>query len=133
MHVHRTVMATAILLILEGACAHAGKPGPARGSRDLLTATEVAEHPTLQTATAYDAVSHLRPEYLATTTTRADGLDRASVTVFVDGVPRGGLDILRTIPTTLITEIRFVRPPESALRYGQAHRWGAILVTTRKK
>lgn len=137
-----TVIAAALLLVLEGACVHPGvsdtetnaaRRRPGRDSREFLAAAEVAEHPTLRTATAYDAVRRLRPEYLATVSVDADRLEQSSATVFVDGVPRGGLEILRTIPTTLVVEIRFVRPSDSAVRYGQVHRWGAILVTTKKR
>ena len=138
-----TVLAAAIVSLVGGGCAHSGDaqlrhlrdsdPSTDRSvsrSRDLLTAEEIRQHPTVHVGTAYDAIRRLRPEYLVTATFEAAGGNQASPTVFVDGIARGDVDMLRTIQVVLITEIRFLRPADAALRYGQDHRWGAILVTT---
>ena len=133
----------AVIALVGGGCAHSrdaqlrqrrvsnsSTDRSVSHSRDLLTAEEMRQHPTLHAATAYDAIRRLRPEYLATATIEAAGGSQASPTVFVDGIARGGADVLRTMQVALITEMRFVRPADAALRYGQDHRWGAILITT---
>ena len=138
-----TVLAAAIVSLVGSGCAHSGDAQlrhrrasdsstdrSVSHSRDLLTAEEIRQHPTVHAGTAYDAIRRLRPEYLVMPTIEAAGGSQASPTVFVDGVARGDVDMLRTIQVALITEIRFLRPADAALRYGQDHRWGAILITT---
>ena len=140
-----TVLTAAIALLVCGACAHSGNAQSRQRrvsdssadrstshSRDLLSAEEIGQHPTLHTATAYDAIRRLRPEYLVTAAIEAVGGTQASPTVFMDGIARGGVDILRSVHVALITEIRFVRPADAAIRYGQDHRWGVILITTHR-
>ena len=99
-------------------------------SRDVLTARELARHPTLAHATVLDAIVALRPEYVSTTRVGSSGLKPAAPQVVVNG-NREGLDALRNIDVSTVVEIRFVRSTEAVARFGsEYYRSGAIVVST---
>lgn len=98
-------------------------------SRDLITAKDLSRHPTLGTATLFDALRGLRPEFLAVGYD-AGGSAISGARVIVDGSPRGGPEALRSIHVPYVREVRFVRGPDATIRFGAEYRWGAIIVTT---
>src|ERR1700693_6051805 len=60
--------------------------------------------------TAYDALSRLRPNWLAShgvTSTTAGGTDTEYATIFVDGHPYGDIQSLRNIPAYQVSEFRY--------------------------
>jgi len=69
--------------------------------------------------TAYDAVSRLRPNWLAghgVTSASASGTSTA--VVFVDGQPYGDLNSLRNIPAYHIGDIHYYDVTEAGAKFG---------------
>jgi len=70
--------------------------------------------------TAYDAISRLRPNWLAghgvTSGSNASGTQFA--TVFVDGEPYGDINSLRTIPVYHVGDIHYYDVTEAGARFG---------------
>ncbi|HET6681461.1 MAG TPA: Plug domain-containing protein [Gemmatimonadaceae bacterium] len=113
-----------LCLALVCACNWKSQPAAPRGSSDILTSQEIAATPV---DNAYDAVQRLRPEFLRERPTGFGALQRP--TVFINGIRRGGVEILRTISTTTISEIRYLSAPEASSRYGMDVVAGVIDVT----
>ena len=119
------LIASAVLGL--AACASGGSGGQPRAARpnpDVITAEEVAA---AHVQSAYDAVSQLRPSFLATQggTTRTH-----AVQVVVDGVPQGGAGALRNIQAGEVVEIRRMYASEATMRWGTGYTGGAIVVRT---
>lgn len=81
-------------------------------------------------------VFRLRPEWLRwnpSSRTIADQPSRASV--YTDGMYSGEVDVLRTIPTEVVIDARFLPPVEARNRFGSACHCagGVILVRTRSR
>lgn len=66
--------------------------------------------------TLYEAVQRLRPAFLRARTTSA-GPGFLPV-VYVDGMRKGSPEILRTIPTSEVAEIRYLTVQDATTRYG---------------
>lgn len=122
----RTVL---LLTVVAGAaCAQATRaPGDAL-SRRVLLADEIRG---TAAATAYDAVSRLRPQWLRPRG-RVSYRDPAGgdVVVYLDGVRHGGPESLRTIPADAVRHIEHLDSREATSRFGTGHVGGAILVRT---
>lgn len=99
-------------------------------SRDMLTAAELVEHPTLVGGSLFDAIIGLRPEFLVMTQFGSNRLTRGQPTVIVDGSSRGGLDALRSINASAVASVSLVRPGDALVRYGQGYPAGVIVVTS---
>jgi hypothetical protein len=95
---------------------------------DLLTSAELSAVPHL--SNAYDAVARLRPAFLTARERRTQTGSSRSVglAVFVDGTFNGGIEVLRTIPSVAVSDVRLVRSLEAVHRYGQNYPAGVILV-----
>jgi hypothetical protein len=124
----RTMFALHLAFLSLGACASAGAPyrTPPGLGRDPLYAYEMGGTALL---TAYDAVERLRPFYLrqrGPSTLLSVGDTR--VKVFLNDVPIGGVDVLRTIPASEVAWIRYLSPPEATVRFGTQAGGGAIIV-----
>lgn len=114
-----------------GACASSGSaPGgtdtPAvRRSRDVITLEEIQKLTGVRTA--YDVVQRLRPQFLSNrgpaSMTRPSG-----VVVMVNGIPRGGPDVLRDINVTQVLEIRHLNGSDASIKYGTGMTGGVIEV-----
>jgi hypothetical protein len=104
-------------------------PRRERGS-DQILASELA---TFRGTTLAEAIRQLRPEFLRTSPTRTITGKPALPTVYLDGRPAGGLDVLGTIPLAPVVEIRFVTAMAAKSVYGSycACDGGVILVRTR--
>ena len=117
------------------ACAAAVKPDsrPAFRSagRDVITAAEiVASHVT----DAYQAVTHLRPEFLRRRSVRpVPAFAPVSVAIYLDDLPFGNIETLKYIPLGQVRLIRYLSPNDADMRWGGVHPAGAILVTTLKQ
>jgi hypothetical protein len=113
-------------------------PPPVRRTRDVLTREEINAK---GVRTAYDAIVHLRPEFLRPPSPQltteglrskqsADQLleerDGRFPTVFVNGSRQGGPAVLRTIPAGSITDIRYYPATLVPAKYGTNHRDGVI-------
>jgi len=125
----KTVLPLIILMLLM-ACATSG-PGSGRASRSgSITIAGIAE---ISAGDAYDVVEKLRPGWL-----RSRGPNSISdpspayPTVYVDGVRRGEMDMLRTVSVMDVQQIDFLSTQEANLRYGPDHFGGIIHVKTRR-
>ena len=110
---------------------NANAPLPSRTS-DLLTAVEIASQPSL--ATAFDAIERLRPWFLYPRTARAAGIPVNGVrpAVFLDGFFQGEIEILRTMPTSSVLEVQFIRPLDAMHRFGPEYQAGIIFVRSKR-
>src|ERR1700693_5779425 len=107
-----------------------GTPYPA-GSRkaNILTFNEIAAAHA-DVTTAYDAVSRLRPNWLAShgvTSTTAGGTDTQYATVFVDGQAYGDIESLRNIPVYHVGEFRYYNITEAGAKYGFLRGSGGVI------
>ena len=114
-----------------GGATEGGGPATAPRRSNVITAEEIA---TSQTATAYDAVRELRPQWL-----QARGPDlvtargRPGARVAIDDVIRGRLDELRAVRVGNIQEIRFISASDATTRWGTGGQGGVIEIITRRK
>ena len=114
------------------ACATANpstRPVLAAG-RDVITAGEIVAS---RVTDVYQAVAQLRPEFLRRRTiSTVPAFAAPEATVYLDELPFGGPESLRSIPLERVRLIRYMTPAEADLRWGGTHAAGAILVTTMK-
>ena len=118
---------TIAVLVLATACG-ARTPGAnssqSRGPNNVVTQDEIA---TVPVDNAYDAIEHLRPQFLRPHVT---GSRRpAYAVVFIDGVRRGGPEVLRSIAAKTVTQIRYLTSADATTRYGLDIEGGVIEVT----
>jgi hypothetical protein len=128
----RTSLFCLLLLVLVGACQSVPEGGSAdRAQPTLITQAELDDLPVI---TARQAIERLRPRWLRAriSTLRSGAGIRHTATVFVDGMPRGGLDTLEGIETREIAEIRFLSASDATTRYGTGYPRGIIEVSTRR-
>jgi hypothetical protein len=103
-------------------CASGGGTGrsTALHKGNLLTAEEIAlAH--ADVTTAYDAISRLRPNWLAPhglTSSVSNGAGTEFATVFVDGQQFGDINSLRNIPAYHVGDIRYYDVTEGGARFG---------------
>lgn len=100
----------------------------AGAGRDVITAGEILAS---RVTDAYQAVAQLRPEFLRRRgATAMLSFTPPPVVVYLDDLPYGGAESLRSIPLDRVRLIRYVEPGDAELRWGGMHRGGVILVTT---
>ena len=117
-----------------GSAIEGGGPAPAPVATprrsSVITAEEIA---TSRTATAFEAVRELRPQWL-----QARGPDlvtvggRVGARVAIDGVMRGRLDELRAVRVGNIHEIRYIRASDATTRWGAGVQGGVIEIITKR-
>ena len=110
------------------------KPAPKSAAKlrrdpDLISQEEIAAVEDVQNA--YDLVKRLRPNWLSFRGPSSINLPTPEVMVYVNGVQRGGPDMLKDLQRTGLREIRHLRGTEATQRFGTGHENGAILVTIR--
>ena len=101
-------------------------------ARNVLTAAEIVAS---KVTDAYQAVTQLRPDFLrrrSNSVTMAPSRPSA-LSVYLDELPFGNVESLRSIPLERVRIIRYLSPFEAELRWGGSHPAGAILVTTIKR
>jgi len=86
---------------------------------------------------AYDLIRRLRPTMLISRDpslsydpTRQLSPDAPGVSLYVDGVHVGGLEILSSIPARSITSIRRISAATASTQFGAGLSAGAIVITT---
>ncbi len=130
------------------ACATLALSTPAlaqkRGDRALLTRSDIEEGGGGLT-TAFEAIQRLRPNWMRPQVGRTassgmlDGLgDRSSATprepiVYINEVRQPNLEILRTVQSIKVVEMKFLDQNRAVQMLGPGHEAGAILVTTADK
>ena len=108
-----------------------GPPGAqTRRSIDLLTRADIIADPVLSSGTAYDAVSRLRPGFLQSRDARTGSVGRRGTqpAVFIGGLYAGEVDVLRSIPASLVAEMRHFRTVEAVSLYGPRYVSGVVVV-----
>lgn len=122
---------TLALALAPTACASGGggsSASPSRSSRSVITPDEIGERRSLD---VYTVVEQLRPNWL-----RARGQATPTggirvVQVVVDGsLQPGGVDVLRTLRGSQVSEIRYLSGQDATTRYGLDVEGGVIVVTT---
>ena len=80
-------------------------------------------------ANLYDAIEHLRPEYLKV---HQDGPTRLEPVAYLNGFRLADPTMLRLVPLWTAAEVRWVRPNQTSSLYGSSHHiGGGIFVTTK--
>lgn len=100
----------------------ASRTDPSRttvGYAEILEATQT---------NLYDLLRAHRPLWL--NTRGAERSAGADVMVYLDGNRLGGRNELRSIPTAIVTEVRYLDAREATTRLGAEHGNGAILIST---
>ena len=102
----------------------------AGAGRDVITAAEIVGS---KVTDAYQAVLQLRPEFLRRRlVVPMPAFNQISIVVYLDEMPFGGVESLRSIPLDRVRLIRYISASDADLRWGGTHPAGAILVTTLK-
>jgi hypothetical protein len=107
----------AITIAATAGCS-ATTPGTAAGPRSsssVLTRQEISGS-AYSSTNAYEAVEKLRPSFLRPrTTSSGPGI---LPELFVDGVRKGSIELLKSIASSEIAEIRYVSVIDATTRYG---------------
>jgi hypothetical protein len=122
----RKVLVFSLLLVVAG-CGHHNQIDEPRAQTNTLTRDEIAGAPV---TTAYEAIDRLRPRFLRPHATGSRPATAYAV-VFIDGVRRGALDILRTVAASSIMEVRYLTASDATTRYGLDVEGGVIDVKLR--
>lgn len=119
------LMSIAALVVVAacGARRPAGEtPSPGRNP-DVLTLEDIQQGQNQGTASAYDLIIRMRPNWLRS----PNGFP---VTVFVDRQRIGSVRELSRIPLAAIAHIRKYGPSEASVEFGRNNGGGSIAVTT---
>ena len=124
------ILSVTFLALLPLACATSSETsGGSSQSRSVITAEELA---TLPSVSLYEAVQRLRPAWLRSrgpVSSRAANISYPHV--FLDGVPVGDIEILRTYRAEGIHELRFISARDATTRFGTGYMAGIIEILTR--
>jgi outer membrane cobalamin receptor len=119
----------ALTLVLLVGCTKSNAVSSAPNSRrDLITREQIES---LNATDAYDIVQRLRSDVLrgrGSTSVRSGPI---LAVVYIDGVRRGGPEILRQLRSTEVEEIRFISGNDATTRWGTDHGGGVIDIKTR--
>jgi hypothetical protein len=123
-----------ILIVSTSLTACAGTTPSTRpvlsAGRDVITAGEIVAS---KVTDVYQAVAQLRPEFLRRRSVSAiPAFAAPEAMVYLDDLPYGAPESLRSIPLERVRLIRYITATEADLRWGGSHVAGAILVTTMK-
>jgi len=99
-------------------CASTGTSASAPRTGNYLNADDIATaHADI--TTAYDAISRLRPNWLAPHGAMAsDPSISQSATVYLDGQMYGAIETLKNIPAYYVAEIRYYDVTQAGARFG---------------
>ncbi len=114
------VIAAAIVAI--SGCAHTTQLDEPRPRNNVLTRDEIVAAPV---SNAYEAIDRLRPSFLRPHATGGRPATAYAI-VFIDGVRRGALDVLRSVAANTIKEIRYLTAADATTRYGLDIEGGVI-------
>ena len=128
----RSSSGAVLFFLLLGACQSvSGGGGPGPSSLNSITVEELSAYPG---STVFQAVQRLRPAWVRprVTTVRGASGERYYPHVFVDGIPRGELEILNGMNIQEVQEIRYLSASDATTRFGTGYPGGIIEVMTRK-
>ena len=100
---------------------------PKSGGANLITQEEIEY---ANVTNAFEAIQRLRPQMLRK---RGGSEGINPIMVYVDNAPLGSTDLLNTVQSTKIKEIRFLSAIDATQRFGIGNSEGAILIATRKQ
>lgn len=122
----------ALAILGLSACATAGSGGAKMRDYNVITENEITAQ---NGTTAYDVISHLRPQYLKTrgrTTIQSQPtVANEYASVFLDNQFYGDLNSLHNIASINIKEIRYLPATEAVTRYGMQFGNGVIEIKSR--
>lgn len=122
------ILVALVALLAVTGCASTGSNSTTRSDRNLLTRQEIAETNHLN---ALDLLRSKRPRWL-----RVRGkpsiTQSPQLTVYVDQMRAGTVDVLRSIQPLEIEEIRYYNTRDAQARFGVGHVQGVIQVITRR-
>jgi hypothetical protein len=129
--VHKTTSLLTSTIALVLACTPQGAGHRERAESQIITEDEVEAS---RTATAYEVIQKLRPNFLSY---RGEtGFDKTTSQpfpmVYVDGQEFGQIASLRNIPASQVSTIRLYRSWEAATQFGTGNMAGVIAITTRR-
>jgi hypothetical protein len=111
--------------VLATACASGGQTsGRSVGNRNVITAEELASLGGL--GDVYDAIQRLRSTWFRTRS------GTTAPVVVVDNVRAGDLEMLRSISTQNVQQLRYISPSDATTRWGTGYTGGAIEVIMRR-
>ena len=115
------------VLFLAAACASAGNSSSSSKNDALITIDEIesSHQPTL-----FDVVRALRPHWLTTTPTGLRSDADAGISVYLDAQRAGGVDVLRQLPSTSASALRFYSASEAQSRFGLGNLHGVIQIVS---
>ncbi|HSO94073.1 MAG TPA: hypothetical protein VLS53_06360 [Candidatus Dormibacteraeota bacterium] len=126
------LLVTCLTVLACATPASSGTSAAPKPTADLITAAELA---TAAPGDLYAAIQELRSGFLRTrgATSVAGAGNRGSspavLQVYVNGTPRGTLDVLHQISTADVKEVQRLSAIEATQRYGTGNMVGAIVVT----
>lgn len=129
-----TMLANRLLIALFGAlvswtvaCASAGNSQKSGSNDATITHEEIenAHQPTL-----FDVVRALRPTWLRTTPTGLRTDADAGIAVYLDSQRAGSIDVLRQLPSTSASALRFYSASEAQSRFGLGNLHGVIQIVS---
>lgn len=147
-----SLIAAAVVLAGAGLGPGVGDANAQR-DRDLITREELVQS-AQKSADLYKAIRSLRPHFLqggrgvrsmdvGTMGRDREGVMRASGTarggeptepvIYIDGNRAGSVDILKTIETGSIAEVRYLSPTQALNDKGPGHEGGALLITRHRE
>lgn len=125
----RGAVAAAGLAALQGCALRNGEaPAAIRRSDTRIVADELRAG---TQSNLYEFISAARPAWLRPRARlEVSRGTQAQIVVYVDGMRRGGQDMLRTLPLSSVLQVDYLSPSAADLRFGGGHQHGAILVTS---
>ena len=110
------------------ACASGGGGERSAANRDILSQEEILRS---NSQDLYSVIDNLRPRWIrgGRVVSPYGASSGESVVVYFDQSRQGGPEMLRGIPLSGISEIRFFSGLDAQQRFGLDHRMGAIVVT----
>jgi len=134
--VHRAVLMAAAGLLVAAAPSQ-GQEKPKKGDRNTIIPAEFQSRDDLRTA--WDITRILRPQWFritgraaSTAWDRSDVPTKGEPIVYLDNTRQISIDILKTIRSAEIVEIKYMEPQKAMALYDDAHWAGAIFVTTNR-
>ena len=120
----RTLFAIVLAVVIAG-CASTSPPGTSVPSRSgaVISAGELG---TVAQLNVLDAIRRLRPTWLRVRSRSSPPV------VFIDGVRRGGVEVLQNFQATQVVEIRRRSGTDATTLYGTGVGGGTIEVRTRR-
>lgn len=115
------------VVVLTAACAASAGGERSASSRDVLTLEEIQGSSRTE---AEGLIRALRPHWFRVRG-RVNFSGAIPIMVYVNGVRMGGIEVLPSISTDVIEEIRYYGASEAQTRFGMNNLQGAIAIRTR--